>query len=163
MHLIALIALAACTSGDATWRYDTAPPVETEEDTGEEEEEEEDYAKVLWGDYEADEGWTGFWLYDPGQGGELCDMEYEIVAYEETTLCKGCEEAWLIERGELEVWVNEGGACDDEGWTDLEGTRFGIGYEGETMWADLGEGWVEVEAEGEVWDEGFWFDIWLGD
>ena len=85
------------------------------------------------------------------------------MAYQETTACAACEQAWTIERGELEVWVNEDGACDEEGWTDLEGTTFGVGYQDETMWADLGEGWGAVEGEAEVWDEGFWFDIWLGD
>ena len=78
MHTLTLLLIAAaCTPKDATWRYDTAPPVETDTDTDTDADtdEEGDYGAVLWGDYEGDEGWTGYWLYDPDNGGERCDME----------------------------------------------------------------------------------------
>ena len=176
MTVIPLAAwLTGCTPTDtATWRTDTAA-AETDLDTteaGEEDwedegeddwEEGDEYAKVQWGLMEGDEGWTGFYLSDPEAGGELCDLEYE-AKWVTTTECTDCLEAWIITRGSSEVWLDVDGACAAEGWTELEGTRFGVGYDSETLWADLGAGWEAIEeADGEREGDFAFFEIWLED
>ena len=168
MHRIAPVVLLllalplGCPSvPETTWRYDTLPVDTTPDDTGEVDTEDGEYEKVIWGETEDGEALTGFWLYDPSDGGVLCDMDYEVEDIRPSEDCDSCEQAFVITRGEYEIWDNEDGACDDEGWTVLEGTSFGVGHEGEEIWADFGEGWELVDGEGEVWEQGFWFEIWL--
>ena len=86
----------------------------------------------------------------------MCDLEYQ-AEWAISTDCPDCIESWSITRGAAEVWVNVDGACEAEGWIGLEGTSFGIGYTEESLWADLGTGWVAIEeAEGEF-EEDFAF------
>lgn len=155
--------LFGCAPQDrATWRYDTAPPPETdpggnveEGDDAEEGEEEIPPGKWLWGELEGSEGVTGyFWLDE--QEGERCVVMYAIASFASTDLCTSCEEAWLIERGEESVELSVDGACTSAGWTGLTGTSLGVGVTAdEAIVMDWGDGWTtmdvaEVEAE-EKW------------
>ncbi len=155
--------LTGCTPTDtATWRTDTATDGgETGEETEGEDEEEQEYVKSLWGFLEGDEGWTGFYFYDADAGGERCDIEYE-AEWTVITDCPDCIEAWSITRGASDAWVSVDGACEAEGWTGLEGTSFGIGYTEASLWADLGTGWVALEAaEGEREEDLAYFEVML--
>ena len=164
--------LTGCTPTDtATWRTDTdtggeetGDETEGEGEEGEEDDgEEQEYGKALWGFLEGDEGWTGFYFFDADAGGDLCDLEYE-AKWATTTDCTECIESWIITRGAAEAWVNVEGACEAEGWTGLEGTSFGVGYNEESLWADLGKGWVAIEeADGEREEDFAFFEILLSD
>jgi hypothetical protein len=166
------IALTGCTPPDtATWRTDTdtaAGAGETGDETeGEEDEEdweeEQAYGKTLWGYLEGDEGLTGFYFFDDEADGEVCDLDY-AAKWVTTSECTDCIESWVITRGAAEVWVNVDGACEAEGWVGLEGTSFGVGYNEDSLWADLGKGWVAIEeADGEREDDFAFFEIFLAD
>ena len=71
---------------------------------------------------------------------------------------------WYITRSS-ESWIeiNVDGACEAEGWTELADTTFRVGHRDETLLADLGSGWEEVEAEGEAEEGWLAFGIWLGE
>jgi len=161
-----LMILLACSAAEdaATWRYETAetlPEGEGGEETWEDDDGDHEYVKVLWGEMEGDEGWTGFYFYDADAGGELCDIEYE-AEWTVITDCPDCIEAWSITRGASDAWVSVDGACEAEGWTGLEGTSFGIGYTEASLWADLGTGWVALEAaEGEREEDFAYFEVML--
>ena len=164
------VLLAGCTPNDtATWRTDTATGGgetvdETEGEGGEESEEEgTEYAKALWGFLEGEEGWTGFYFFDPDSGGDMCDLEYE-AKWAKSTDCTECIESWIITRGAEEAWVNVDGSCEAEGWTGLEGTSFGVGYNEDSLWADLGKGWAAIEeGDGEREEDFAFFEILLSD
>jgi len=158
--------MAGCSGDEATWRYDTAPPAG--DDGGDDDDDDDDddleYEKWLWGELDGDEGWTGYSYADPEQGGELCELMYEVESWVSTDGCEACTEAWTITRGEEEIWTDVDGTCGDEGWTGLQGSSLGVGHDGDQVWADLGEGWQsQEEAWGEHEYDWAWFEIWLGD
>lgn len=161
--LLLLTLLTSWSQHEATWRYETAPP---DDGTPSDDDDDDDlvYEKVLWGFIEGDEGWTGFYFADPDQGGELCEVESVLESWDVTDDCAECEEARLLVRGEEEVHVDVDGACTELGWIGLEGTTFGVGHDGGSIWADLGGGWEVMEdAYAEQEDDWSWFEIWFGD
>lgn len=159
--IVLVLLLAGCPGDRATWRYEPAPPAD--DDVGDDDDDDDDdliYEKLLWGFQEDEEAWTGFYFSDPDQGGELCDVEYEVASWEVTDDCVECVLAWTITRGGQEVLIDQGGACEDEGWLGLEGTSFGVGHDGDELWSDLGEGWEVVdEAYFEQEEDWTFFEI----
>jgi len=167
---IFLVLLMAGCSGETTWRYDTPPgdddddvTDDDDDDDGDDDDDDDDmYEKVLWGERWEDEAWTGFFFVDPAQGGELCEVEYEVASWVSTDDCADCVEAWTLTRGEGDAFLDVHGTCGDLGWTGLEGTSLGVGHDGDLLWADLGQGWQAMEdAEGEIGGDEVWFEIWL--
>jgi len=165
--LIALLFLGCSAGQDVQWRYDDGSGDDDagDDDAGDDDagdDDDEEYEKLMWGEREGEEAWTGFFFADPDQGGVLCDIEFEIVEVVAAKDCPGCDAAFVLTRGPEEVWEDVGGACAGEGWTGLEGTSFGIGHAGETLYLDEGAGWGAVpDGEGEVFGDDFWFEIWF--
>ena len=162
--VILSLGLLGCSPSDsATWTTEPAEPP-TEDDSTELENELEDeepvYEKVIWGYQEGQEALTGLYYADPDQGGVLCEVFYVIDSLKPTNTCKACSEAWIITRGEGLVDVNEDGACEAEGWSNLSGTSISVGYTNEQLWADLGTGWQAYEeAYGELDEDMLFFEI----
>ena len=160
MLLTTGVFLLGCSSPDnATWRTETASP-DTDTDTDTDWEDDEDFlGKSLWGEVEDGGGATGYY-YETEDQGVLCDVVYLVDAWEETDACPDCAVAWSINRGESFTKANENGTCESEGWTGLSGTTIGVGAaDDDTLWADLGNGWEIVDAEGEAGEEWLFFVI----
>jgi hypothetical protein len=116
--------------------------------------------KLMWGDLLVDEGYgeIGFVSFDASQGGALCELAYDVVLVAPVDGCGDCEAAWTVAfAGLLDVYQVDG-ACDAEGWTWLEGEQLDLGWAGETMFVDLGQGFYEAGSSGRDGDLLF-FDV----
>ena len=89
-------------------------------------------------------------------------MIFDLDDWASTEDCADCEEAWILTRGEAYEEANEDDACESEGWSGLEGTTFGVGYDDAGLMVDLGDGWQSwEEGDGEIKDEVMFFELQL--
>lgn len=170
LPLIFSLGSLGCTPADnASWTTDPAEPSTGEDSTefeeegdgeGEWEDEEIVNQKVLWGYQEGQEALTGLYYADPDQGGVLCEVFFLIDDRVTTDACEACTEAWTVTRGEGLIDINVDGACEAEGWNNLWGSSYGIGYVEEQLWADLGQGWKAYDnGQGEFEDGLLLFEL----
>lgn len=181
--LLALATLSACgedaplASFDTEGWIDTMPPSqpppnpnhaegggdeddedEEGEDEGEEEGEEDPGAFwAIWGAY-ADgmlsETAGEMFAFD---GSNECVFFYEVTIVSTLDDCSECTAAWEFELGATEVEVDQNGACSNYGIDSVAGTRIKLGFAGEVLMRDAGEGWAElgeaIVEEGELFME----------
>lgn len=150
------------TTQDATpWNIDTEnPPAPVPPVTGGDEDTEgDDESESEGGDDEGFVGWFGFGAVVPGEsyaaGGEvivyLDDVDHCVLiwtaasAVPDDAACPGCESAFRVTIGEVEAEVDEDCSLVDTDAASLPGTVIGLGWSGEALWVDWGEGYALAE------------------
>ena len=119
---------------------------EDDDDDYEDEEDEDDFEedeRLFWGELDGDGGLVGY--FEVADGEVACDMEAEIETIASVSSCSACDEAYELTLGGLEVFEDEGGACAASGYDSLAGATLGVGFSGESLYLDLGDGFSQVE------------------
>lgn len=157
-------------NADSEGWVDTGPPSlppdrpggDGDGDDEDEDEDEEAGTEVLWslwGDWTDNQ--LGMELegevFVDENGQEVCILLFQGTLNGSLDDCTACEQAWEITLGAPEQELNEGGACERLVEDDVEGLVLRIGFAGEILYRDEGDGWDEVGEvfveEGEIWLE----------
>lgn len=160
---------APAAAFDSEGWIDTSPPsppgprpgVESDEEGEGDDEDEDEGEGAYWGIFAVAEGSAveeasgEFFATEAGE--EVCLLLFEAVASEPETPCADCSQAWTFTARAPEVEIDVDGACERLAPADLEGTRFQVGYAGDTLFRNDGDGWrasgsFAVEGE-ELWME----------
>lgn len=130
------------------------------EDEDEEDEEGEEGEGAYWGIFAVADGATvedasgEFYAFEGDE--EVCLLLFEATASEPASSCADCSQAWTFTAAAPEVEIDVDGACERRAPANIEGMSFNLGYAGDTLYRDDGDGW---RASGEFGVEGN--ELWM--